>query len=134
MYHEVTSLRFLNVNLEWQKIKMGRKTYENLFFFSWGYVLNHHHAIGYHSCFYSCCYYNSYTLKLKKIKLTVKACVRCFYQIFIFWPKDSPSKTMKNTFYFIEKTLFVLEIFNFLYFCPSLFFYLSAIALEDDRR
>ena len=24
-----------------------------------------------------------------------------FYQIFIFSPKDSPSKTMKNVFYFI---------------------------------
>ena len=29
---------------------------------------------------------------------------------------------------------FVLEIFNFLYFSLSLFFYLSAIALEDDQR
>ena len=32
-----------------------------------------------------------------------------FYQI-------SPLKTMKNVFYFIWKSLFVLEIFNFLYF------------------
>ena len=30
--HELASLRFLNVNLEWQNIKMGRKTYEDLFF------------------------------------------------------------------------------------------------------
>ena len=63
-----------------------------------------------------------------------KACVCYFHQIFIFPPNDSPSKTMKNAFCFIEKALFVLEIFNFLYICPSLFFYLSAIALEDDWR
>ena len=31
----------------------------------------------------------------------VKACVRYFHQIFIFSPNDSPSKTMKNAFYFI---------------------------------
>ena len=30
-----------------------------------------------------------------------KACVRYFHQIFIFLPNDSPSKTMKNAFYFI---------------------------------
>ena len=65
--------------------------------------------------------------------LVLKACVRYFHQIFIFSPNSSPSKTMKNAFYFIWKALFVLEIFNFLYFCPSFFFYLSAIALEDDR-
>ena len=52
----------------------------------------------------------------------LKACVRYFHQIFIFSPNDSPSKTMKNAFYFIQKALFVLEIFKFLYFCPSLFF------------
>ena len=28
-----------------------------------------------------------------------------FYQIFIFSPNDSLSKTMKNVFYFIKKTL-----------------------------
>ena len=60
-----------------------------------------------------------------------KACVLYFHQIFIFWPHDSPSKTMKNAFYFI---FFVLEISKFLYYCPSPFFCLSAIALEDDRR
>ena len=65
---------------------------------------------------------------------SIKACVRYFHQICIFSSNDSPSKTMKNAFYFIYKVLFVLEIFNFLYFCLSLFFYLSAIALEDDRR
>ena len=31
----------------------------------------------------------------------VKACVSYFYQIFIFSANDSPSKTVKNVFYFI---------------------------------
>ena len=37
-----------------------------------------------------------------------------FYEIFIFSPNDSPSNTIKNVFYFIEKALFVLEILKFL--------------------
>ena len=41
---------------------------------------------------------------------------------------------MKNAFYFIKKALFVQEIIKFFYFHPSLFFFLSAIALEDDQR
>ena len=57
------------------------------------------------------------------VNFKVKACVRYFYQIFIFSPIDSPAKTMKNTFYFIKKALFVLEIIKFLYFHPSLFFF-----------
>ena len=40
---------------------------------------------------------------------------------------------MKNV-YFIEKALFVLEIFKFLYIGLPLFFSLSAIALEVDSR
>ena len=43
-----------------------------------------------------------------------------FYQIFIFSPNDSPLKTMRNIFYFIEKALFILEIFKFLWFFPVL--------------
>ena len=31
----------------------------------------------------------------------LKACVRYFHQIFIFSPNHSPSKPMKNAFYFI---------------------------------
>ena len=65
-------------------------------------------------------------------RLPLKACVRYFYQIFIFSPNDSPSKTMKNAFYFIEKALFILKIFIFLCFVLPLFFCLTAIALEDD--
>ena len=37
-----------------------------------------------------------------------------FYQIFIFSPYDSPSETVKNVFYFIQKALFLFEIFKFL--------------------
>ena len=33
--------------------------------------------------------------------LLFKACVHYFHQIFVFSPNDSPSKTMKNAFYFI---------------------------------
>ena len=74
----------------------------------------------------------AFKMKQKALFIIFKACVRYFYQFFIFSPNDSPSKTMKNGFYFIKKALFVLEIIKFLYFRPSLFFSLSAIALEDD--
>ena len=56
-----------------------------------------------------------------------------FYQIFIFHQMIE-KKTMKNVFYFIQKALFVLEIFKFLCFCLPLSFSLSAIALEVDPR
>ena len=51
--HELTSLKFLKLNLEYQNIKMVRRTHEhNIFFFlSSDCVLNQYHAIGYHSCF-----------------------------------------------------------------------------------
>ena len=52
----------------------------------------------------------------------LKACVRYFLSNFHFSLIDNPSKTTKNFFYFIEKTIFVLEIFKFLYFRLSLFF------------
>ena len=45
--HELASLRFLNLNLEWQNIKKGRKTYEDLFFFFFHFLIKHHHAVGY---------------------------------------------------------------------------------------
>ena len=53
----------------------------------------------------------------------IKACVCYFLSNFYFSRNDSPSKTMKNVFYFIKKALFVLEIFKFLYF--HLTFFLS---------
>ena len=41
-------------------------------------------------------------LLLEKTRcFTFKACVPYFRQIFIFSPNDSPSKAMKNAFYFI---------------------------------
>ena len=46
---------------------------------------------------------------------TLKLVSAIFYEFFIFFsPNDSPSKTIKNVFYFYEKAFFVLEIFNFL--------------------
>ena len=63
-----------------------------------------------------------------------KACVRYFLSNSYFSPTNSPSKTMTNIFYFILKALFVLEIFEFLYFRLPLFFSLSTIALEVDPR
>ena len=65
---------------------------------------------------------------------SIKVCICYFYQISIFSPNDSPSKTMKNAFYLIKKALFVLVIIKFSYFPPSFFFSLLAIALEDDHR
>ena len=41
-----------------------------------------------------------------------------FYQSVIFSQNDSPLKTMKKVFYLIEKALFVLKRFSFLYFFP----------------
>ena len=58
--------------------------------------------------------------------------VSAIYEIFTFSANDIPSKIMKSAFYFIEKALFVLEIFEFLYFHLPLFFSQSAIALVDD--
>ena len=52
-------------------------------------------------------------LKSDKIEIMIKACVRYFLSNFYFSPIDSSSKNMKNVFYFIQKTLFVLEIFKF---------------------
>ena len=78
--HELTSLRFLKLNLEYQNIKIGKRTHEhNIFFFlSWDCVLNQHHAIGYHSCFLVAVFFfkknsycNSYTWS-KNITLAVK--------------------------------------------------------------
>ena len=56
------------------------------------------------------------------------ACVLCFFLFFVFFfqffiffyffifflPNDSPSKIIKNGFYYIEKDLLVLKIFKFL--------------------
>ena len=57
-----------------------------------------------------------------------------FLSNFYFSPNDSPSQTMENVFYFIKEALFVLKIFDFMYFCLPLFFLLSAPALLVDPR
>ena len=53
-------------------------------------------------------------------KLFLKLVSAIIYQISVFPPTDSPSKTMKSGFYFIKKVLFVLKIFKLLYFFPFL--------------
>ena len=63
-----------------------------------------------------------------------KACVCYFLTNFYFPLNDSPWKTMKDVFYFIQKALFIFKIFKFLYFDLPLFFCLSTIALELDPR
>ena len=52
---------------------------------------------------YMCVHMNMWSklLQAQKSVAMFKACVRYFYQIFIFSPNDSPSKTMKNAFCFI---------------------------------
>ena len=64
------------------------------------------------SCSFKRSFLNNYIILL--MVQAFKACVRYFLSIFIFTPNDRPLKTMKNVFYFIEKALFVLEIFKFL--------------------
>ena len=44
---------------------------------------------------------NLFLQKNVVFSMIFKACVRYYHQIFIFPPNDSPSKTMKNAFYFI---------------------------------
>ena len=74
---------------------------------------------------------NIYMIKVK-VGNVFKASVHYFLSNLYFSLNDSPSKSMRNVFYFIEEALFVLEIFK-LYFRLPLFFSLSAIALEVDR-
>ena len=50
-----------------------------------------------------------------------EVCPTLFTYVWFFSPRYSPSKSMKNAFYFIWKALFILEILKFLYFCLSLF-------------
>ena len=51
---------------------------------------------------------------LATVKCNLKLVSTIFIKFLFFSPNDSPSKTMKNVFYFILKTLFVLKIFKFL--------------------
>ena len=46
--------------------------------------------------------------------MLLKLVCTVFYQMFIFSSNDSPSKTIKNVFYFMEEAVFVLKIFKFL--------------------
>ena len=57
---------------------------------------------------------------INNLHQNIKACVCYFLSNFYFSPNDTPSKTMKNVFYFIKKALFILKIFKFLYFNKNL--------------
>ena len=50
----------------------------------------------------SCTNFKDYFPALAITYSKLKLCVRYFHQIFISSPNDSPSKTMKNAFYFIS--------------------------------
>ena len=50
-----------------------------------------------------------------KLNLAKRFVFKLVSAIFYFFSSnDSPSKNLKNAFYFIQKVLFVLEIFKFL--------------------
>ena len=55
--------------------------------------------------------FTKFTSSSRSMKL--KACFHYFLLNFYFSPNDSPLKIMKNIFYFIQKALFLLEIFKF---------------------
>ena len=71
---------------------------------------------------------------LSDTNMLLKFVSAIFYQIFIFHQMIAIQKLWKIIFVSSKKALFVLEIFKFLYIHPSLFFALSAIALEIDSR
>ena len=60
----------------------------------------------------SCLSLNNQWILLVHLRIcrTLQACVRYFFQIFIFPPNDRPSQIIKYFFHFIKKTLFVLKI------------------------
>ena len=66
--------------------------------------------------------------------IILKACVHYFLRNVYSPLNDRPLKTVKDVFYFIQKALFVLKIFKFLYFHLPLFFSLSVIAWELDPK
>ena len=77
--------------------------------------------------------YRKHKLKTNAMPL-FKGCVCYFLRKLYFSPDGSPSKTMKDVFYLIYKDPFILKIFKCLYFNLSLFFSLSAAALERDPK
>ena len=52
-------------------------------------------------------------------QIFIKACICYFLTNFYLSPNDSPSETVEDVFYFIEKALFVLKIFNQIFVFPS---------------
>ena len=67
-------------------------------------------------CFLFAKYFNKKDKTALITSISILLVSAILYQVFIFPPNDSPSKTIKNAFYFFLKALFVLEIFTSLYF------------------
>ena len=64
----------------------------------------------------------AYVLKDNSLQRKIKDCVYCFLSNFYSSPNDSPSKTIKNVFYFIKKAFLFSRYSNFCIFVfPSFF-------------
>ena len=70
-----------------------------------------------HISLFGCLYFEKYW-EISALQLFVKAFVRYFYQIFIFSPNDSPSKTMKKCLFHLESSFCSgdIQVFVFLFF------------------
>ena len=77
--------------------------------------------------------FKNFIFEIPIIPQTLKLVSTIFFQICIFHQMIALKK-LKNILYFIEKALFVLEIFKVLYFCLLVFSPLLAIALGVDQR
>ena len=83
------------------------------------------------------CYVDNFVTFIKKTDIVnvlskLKACFCYFYQIFVFHQMITLQKLWKM--FFSSWALFLLEIFNFLYFSLLLLFSQQVIALEVDPR
>ena len=82
--------------------------------------------------FYSKLLDDCFYVDIRQIQNILKLVSAILYQFFIFSPNFFTLQKLWKMLFISSKKLFVLEIFKFLYFSPSFFFYLSVIALEDD--
>ena len=67
-------------------------------------------------------------------KISLKLMSTIFIKFLFFYQMITPFKNYEKNFLFHLRSSFHPQDIQFLYFCPSLFFYLWAIALEDDQR
>ena len=77
----------------------------------------------------------SLVINLRGSHRQLKLVSSIFIKFLFFHQTIALQKLWKMLFISSKKLVsFSIKIFNFLYFCPTLFFYLLAIALEDDWR